>query len=253
MPRIPNPDQKALVQIVPANTKFQYDENGRPICGALTRNGGKCANAPKENGRCRMHGGNSPKGAMSPHFRHGLYSKYLPKTLGQRLDELAANPMTHDLREQTAILDAVMISNLQEWAAGGGGVVWEDLNKKRTEYMRATARKDTRLMVQIVNEVMEIIVAGHSKLIASRELRETVEDRRKITESERRRRIEEKSMIPVEQVVTVLVAIGDSIRRHIRDEDARNAVVSDVSIAMGSVMARQHEAHVQNQPYEDEV
>lgn len=252
MPRRSGPSEKALASIIPANTKFRYDEDGRAICGAMTRAGTPCAKPPKDNGRCKLHGGNSPRGAMSPHFRHGMYSKYLPKTLGQRLDELASNPNTHDLREQTAILDAVMISNLQEWAAGGGGVIWEELNRKRTEYMRATSRKDTRLMVQIVNEIMETIASGHSKLMASREIRDTVEDRRKITESERRRRIEEKSMIPVEQVVTVLVAIGDSIRRHITDQDARNAVVSDVSIAMGSIMARQHEAHVQNQKFEDE-
>ncbi len=47
------------------------------ICGARTRSGQLCRNAPMANGsgRCRMHGGKSLRGPASPRWRHGRYAK----------------------------------------------------------------------------------------------------------------------------------------------------------------------------------
>lgn len=48
-------------------------------CGAKTRNGGRCQNAPRQlGGRCRMHGGNSLRGPEHPRYKTGKYSKYKP-------------------------------------------------------------------------------------------------------------------------------------------------------------------------------
>lgn len=47
-------------------------------CGAKTRQGGACLNAPMRNGRCRMHGGKSPgapKGNKNA-WKHGKYSAW---------------------------------------------------------------------------------------------------------------------------------------------------------------------------------
>jgi hypothetical protein len=47
-----------------------------PQCGAKTRQGGRCRNRPMINRqRCRMHGGASPRGLASPHFKHGRYTR----------------------------------------------------------------------------------------------------------------------------------------------------------------------------------
>jgi len=57
-------------------------------CGAKTRSGGTCKTPAMENGRCRMHGGKSLKGAESATYRHGFYSKYASESLKSILDEL---------------------------------------------------------------------------------------------------------------------------------------------------------------------
>ena len=52
------------------------------ICGAKTRQGKPCPNAPMKNGRCRMHGGKStgprtPEGkerSRRANWKHGYYS-----------------------------------------------------------------------------------------------------------------------------------------------------------------------------------
>jgi hypothetical protein len=43
------------------------------ICGARNRSGSPCQARPMPNGRCRMHGGATPGGVASPHFKQGRY------------------------------------------------------------------------------------------------------------------------------------------------------------------------------------
>jgi hypothetical protein len=58
---------------------------GRRICGARTRSGRQCQQQPlMGRTRCRLHGGASPAGVASPHFRHGKRSRYI-KNLPQEL------------------------------------------------------------------------------------------------------------------------------------------------------------------------
>lgn len=244
-------DVRNLNAITPVNTRFKHDEDGKPICGAATRAGTTCKNGPMPNGRCRYHGGLSKKGTEHPNFKTGRYSKYLPKELGIMADDFASDPNRLDQTAQMAILDAMLVETLKDYAAGGGGSVWDELMKKREDYYRAQSRKDTRGMVGIVNEVMEMVGAGYTRFLASREAREIIDDRRKLTESERKRRIEEQSMIPVDQVILLLSKVGDSIRRHVSDELARGAILQDVLVAMGSFTQRQYDYYGHPEPESD--
>ena len=45
-------------------------------CGAKTkRTGEPCPQPAMANGRCRMHGGKTPSGKASVHYKHGYYTK----------------------------------------------------------------------------------------------------------------------------------------------------------------------------------
>ena len=54
--------------------------NGAPACGAKTRRRSPCLNPAMPNGRCRMHGGKTPSGPASVHFRHGHRTKASEQT-----------------------------------------------------------------------------------------------------------------------------------------------------------------------------
>ena len=79
----------------------------KPICGAKTRSGGMCQSPPMPNGRCRMHGGSTPYGVASPHFKTGRYSKYLGRHRESYEQLIADESKLLDLREHIAALDAV--------------------------------------------------------------------------------------------------------------------------------------------------
>jgi len=50
----------------------------KSVCGAKTRSGKPCAKPPcAGRTRCRLHGGATPVGMASPHYKHGRKSKYM--------------------------------------------------------------------------------------------------------------------------------------------------------------------------------
>lgn len=76
-------------------------------CGAKTRAGTPCKCAPMENGRCYRHGGATPKGADSPHFIHGGYSKYAHAGIADKVAAFQdADPF--DLTNELALIRALL-------------------------------------------------------------------------------------------------------------------------------------------------
>lgn len=82
-------------------------------CGAKTRSGGKCKRPAgwgtehPGDGRCKLHGGASPRGVASPNFKTGLYSRYLPDAIQQKVQTfLDADPL--ELISEMALLRALL-------------------------------------------------------------------------------------------------------------------------------------------------
>jgi hypothetical protein len=79
-------------------------------CNAHTRAGRLCSHAAGERtdhpgaGRCYLHGGRTPRGKASPHFKHGLDSRYITSQLEMELLLFAAVrfvlELATDLRER---------------------------------------------------------------------------------------------------------------------------------------------------------
>jgi hypothetical protein len=72
-----NPTPSAL-PFAGSGAKVERDHLGRQLCGAKCRGKNKRCRQPaiRPVGRCRLHGGLTPIGIASPHFKHGRRSKY---------------------------------------------------------------------------------------------------------------------------------------------------------------------------------
>lgn len=122
-------------------------------CGGLKRDGSSCAQVAGwgtdhvGEGRCKLHGGASLKGADHPNFKHGRYGKVIPQKIRERLDISAdGDPLDilPELELQRALLaeyvsrfdgvnpSAVDISFLMEWLSDIGRMV-ERITKMRNE------------------------------------------------------------------------------------------------------------------------
>jgi hypothetical protein len=60
---------------MPSRPKRTQNTRHHPICGAKNRQGEPCRRPPAAaRTRCRLHGGATPRGWESPHWKHGQYS-----------------------------------------------------------------------------------------------------------------------------------------------------------------------------------
>src|SRR5829696_9665580 len=98
------------------------------LCGAKTRNGQPCPTPAMPNGRCRMHGGASPAGLASPRFRHGRYSQHLPTVAAVRYAAAGQDPEPLSLREEIALLDALIGQLLDPESGVVAPAVWKRLH-----------------------------------------------------------------------------------------------------------------------------
>ena len=81
-----------------------------PKCTAKAKTTGKQCNNPAVSGstKCRMHGGVTPKGEASPHFKHGKFSNYLPQRLLNIYEDVQADD-EHTLLSRNIRLREVFI------------------------------------------------------------------------------------------------------------------------------------------------
>lgn len=97
-------------------------------CNARTRSGGYCKNRAGYGtdhvgvGRCKFHGGSTP-------VKHALYSRYrdalLGRGLGEVFDQLVNDPELKDLRQEAALLRALVIGRLKREDGSGDEAIPE--------------------------------------------------------------------------------------------------------------------------------
>lgn len=158
------------------------------LCGAKTRKGTLCQNPAMKNGRCRMHGGTTPRGTDLPQFRHGRYSKSLPDNLAGRYEEALSDEERHDLRDEIALAEAKiadLLSGMKRGPASLEARAWKDVE-------RWTARKQR-------------LVVADARLARARQ-----------------------EMVSAEEVMALVAALLDAVRRNVEDRDTRRAIAEDI-------------------------
>lgn len=84
------------------------------------RSGARCRRHAVTNHRvCPMHGGTVRRGPDSPKWRHGLWSKHIPANVGRIVSDLLAEGGATDLRQETALLEALLLTVLGRSAEAG--------------------------------------------------------------------------------------------------------------------------------------
>lgn len=108
------------------------------------------------NGRCRLHGGRTPAGVASPHFKTGRYSKVLPARLLERYQTALADPDLLAMHDEIALLDA----QLQEIVAGDPD--WETVVLLVEQRRRLVESERKRLI-----DLQQVVTAGEAVALAT--------------------------------------------------------------------------------------
>lgn len=176
------------------------------------------------NGKCYHHGGKALVGLAHPSTKHGRYSKDLPTRLAGRYAEAINDPDLLQLDSEIHLTDALIRDRLSTLDTGESGRLWRDLNGTWKEFAVARRTGDTAAMTAALGEIERLIGRGVADWASRQEVLDMVERRRKLVDSEGKRRVQMQQMITAEQATLLFSAMADVVMRHVDDPHVRAAI-----------------------------
>lgn len=155
----------------------------KKTCGANTKAGtGPCRQTiiNPQNGRCKVHGGPTPKGTASPQFRSGFYASTLPRGIAAHFAHHDNDPQLLKLRQDIALVTSTLTTFL---------------SRLRDTGRPMTARQERRML-------------------------DLIEERRRLIEGEGRRLKDLQQMVTKEQFRTTLSLCLTLFREFVKDPRA---------------------------------
>jgi hypothetical protein len=203
-------------------------------CGAKTRNGGICKNPAMPNGRCRMHGGKTPRGHALPQTKTGRYSKDLPTRLAARYEETANDPELLSLRQEIRLIDTLIMDNMTRLDSGESAEAWEVMRKSVDGLTDAIADEDYTKIQKGLREMRDVIDLRILHYATEMEIRSKIDQRRKLVETEQRMTMVGEQTISVEKAMLLVGAIAGILRARIHDSGTLAAIQQDIGLLLNA-------------------
>lgn len=190
------------------------------------------------NGRCYVHGGTTPKGIDSPHFKHGRHTN-LPQRLIEQFERSIGDPELLNMTADIGLIDTRIDDLLKRVDSGESGRIYDMLRQQHDTLLKArrgAARtRDEKekeqynaTAAEALNQIGYLIQRGQGDYQAWNELTNLLEQRRRLVESERKRLLDLQQVVTVKQFIEAMIFIGSSIREHVTDKHARFAITTDI-------------------------
>lgn len=208
-------------------------DGGNPKCGAKNRDGSRCRANAMANGRCRMHGGMSPKGGPThPNWKTGRYSQFLPTQLVPLMAQALQDPEMLSLRSEIGLVTARIEEQLRAIAEGSAGQAWSRLQDAYQLWLRCgreaqeadkakdsvQAARSRQQGAEAAREIGRLIEGGSAENQRWADVTGLIEQRRKLVESERKRLVESQQVVALTQVQTILDGLIRTIKRAVKDD-----------------------------------
>jgi hypothetical protein len=175
-----------------------------------------------------MHRGGAVSGIAHPQFKHGRHSKYLPVRLAERYQEALADPELLTMRHELALVDARLAELLERINHADSEQLWARARTALANYLAAQQSRDETGSQQALQALEQALNGGAEDYAAWNAIHEVIEQRRRLTESERKRLVEMQQMLSTEQAMVLLAAVVDTVRRHVTDRTALAAISADL-------------------------
>jgi hypothetical protein len=207
-------------------------EKSYAICGRKTKDGTPCQRAPlrKGSGACRLHGGASPRGLAHWAWRHGRYARSLPAGLAEAYARSRADPDLISLRDEIAVVDARLSALFNDLPAGAPD--WAALQTAWDSMVRAQGANDTMTATAHRAACQALMNEGSRGASLWAEVYAVLDLRRRLADSERRRLEALCANIPADRVLTLVAALATSVRTHVTDPEALQAISDDFERAL---------------------
>lgn len=219
-------------------TLADKDLESCPVCGRCRR-----CRLPKMIGkeRCRWHGGKTPVGKAAHQWKTGEKSKYdhLPIDIQRRIERLVSDKELFSL-EREVIVTMARTLELEERLNQGENIgLWKALEKHskelRTVLGALDSTNDPDVLQQLASQrdlrvlaLLDVIEQGAKRDKTWDDLLENAERTSKIKEAHSRMRKEAQTMVAIEEVGNLILALQAVIQKRISDKDTIMAIGDDI-------------------------
>lgn len=176
--------------------------------------------------KCHIHGGKSLVGASSPTFKTGRYSRYLPERLLGRYQEAQADGELLVLREDVALVDTRLADLLGRIDTGESAKRWDEAQKAFIKLRGAHRDTNAKMLWEAMCELEEALISGNDYGAWS-EITSTLDLRKRLVESERKRLVDMQQMITSERAMVLLATVVDIIQTHVTDRSILSAISTE--------------------------
>lgn len=201
----------------------------RKRCGAKTRSGEPCKTWAMPNGRCRMHNGGALKGLAHPSTIHGRYSKDLPTRLLVTYQQAVSDPELLNMSAEIALTEARLSDLMRRVDKGESDRLWRELKATYRAMQDAQRAKDRQEVARLLNELGSLITHGHADVVAWSEVMTLIDTRRKLVDSEQKRRVAMQTMVRAEDATLLFRALVDVVHRHVSDKSILASITQEFS------------------------
>lgn len=242
----PNPDHESLVKTLwfkgdglalcsakrkrcrKCKREFQPDERDLDFCPACGEHR-PCRTVVEIAGmRCRVHGGSGPIGASASNFKHGRYSKYMPTRLRAKYIEAQNDPELLVLRNEIAVLDAHIADRLSTVDVGGSARLFSRAREAFIGFRDALDRNDAETMRIHLQTLDRVLMQATGEYAGWEDIRASLEQRRKLVDTEIRRLEKLKHIVTAEELQTFLHAVAAIAKRVIKDQPTLHEFVREI-------------------------
>lgn len=188
---------------------------------------------------CHYHGGKTPGGIASPHYKTGRYSKYLPSRMRARYEESRADPELLEMRSEIGLTDARLSELLSRVDSGESGAVWDQLFMLTERAEKERRDGNTKGLAVTLNVLFGVINGGVGDWNTWSDIFKLVEQRRRLVESERKRLVEMQQTVQVERVMVLVDQLALSVREHVLancDTDVSRLILAGVQTDIARVV-----------------
>jgi len=183
---------------------------------------------------CAFHGGRSLIGINSPTFKHGRYSKHLPKDLIPSYRRARQDGELLSLHDDIALVNSrveQLLDNLHDTDSPARQLRLQAAFADLSLALRSGSVDAARVAMTILGDE---IATGATIAEAWDAVFVALDNRRRLVESERRRQVEMSQLVSVEQALALIVAITDVVRSHVDDPKILSAISAGVARLVGA-------------------
>lgn len=232
----------AVIERASTNTAHDGDKPMRRKCAAHLSDGSgtPCdSNIVMANGKCKAHGGKTPRGIAHPNYKTGEWCKDLPARLRDRAGRAFADPDLLSQKKAIAILEARFWDVMASTSNQESGELWQSLYEAKQTYFKARGKDTENTRARALQDIWYLIIEGYNERQSWREMRKIIQELRTVRESEQRSLINKQQNLSTAEAMVMLGHVSFAMKDAaslITDPEQRKAVLDKVSRTLASLV-----------------